>query len=66
MKLLVVAMGAAIAAIGVAGFVAPSALLDWWSRQGLLFMRAWAGVAILFGLFVVHAVPWGRGTRQLT
>jgi uncharacterized membrane protein len=37
------------------------ALLDWWSSQGLSFQRVWAGVAVLFGLFVVHTVNRPRG-----
>ena len=32
------------------------AMLGWWSRQGPLLMRAWAGVAVIFGLFIVYAV----------
>ncbi len=36
------------------------AMLDWWSSQGLLFMRAWAGVAVIFGLFIVYAVTSPR------
>ena len=36
------------------------AMLDWWSSQGLLFMRAWAGVAVILGLFIVYAVTSPR------
>ncbi len=36
------------------------AMLNWWSSQGLLFMRAWAGVALLFGLFIVYVVASPR------
>jgi hypothetical protein len=49
--------------IVVAGVITPffgvdraRAILDWWSGQGALVMRAWAGVAIAFGAFVVYAV----------
>ncbi len=37
------------------------AMLDWWSSQGSSFQRAWAGVAVLFGLFVVYTVNRPRG-----
>jgi len=36
------------------------AMLDWWSTQGSLFTRAWAGVAVVFGLFIVYAVTTPR------
>jgi uncharacterized membrane protein len=36
------------------------ALLDWWSTQGLWFTRVWAGVAVVFGLFIVYAVTTPR------
>ena len=36
------------------------ALLEWWSSQGLLFVRLAAGVAIAFGLFIFHAVASPR------
>lgn len=36
------------------------AMLDWWSIQGPLFTRAWAGVAVVFGLFIVYAVTTPR------
>jgi len=32
------------------------ALLRWWSAQGALFVRAWAAVALLFGLALAYAV----------
>jgi hypothetical protein len=32
------------------------AILGWFSSQGPLLMRAWASIAIVFGLFVAHAV----------
>jgi hypothetical protein len=54
-------------AIIVSGLLTPyfgveraQALLIWWGKQGLLFMRAWAGMALLFGLFVVYAVAYPR------
>jgi hypothetical protein len=51
----------------VAGLLGPlfgversQAMLSWFSSQGPLFMRAWAGVAVIFGLFVVYVVNRGR------
>jgi hypothetical protein len=54
----------------VAGAVTPffgvertRALFVWWSMQGLLFTRAWAMVAVAFGLFIVYTVtPPRRST----
>ena len=47
----------------VAGLLAPlfgversQAMLNWFSSQGPLFMRAWAGVAVVFGFFIVYVV----------
>jgi len=31
-------------------------LLNWWSEQGPVFMRVWAGFALGFGLFLAYAV----------
>lgn len=31
-------------------------LLDWWSARGPAFMRAWAGLALIFGLWLAYAV----------
>jgi len=51
----------------VAGLLAPSfglersqALLDVWSSRGPVFMRTWAAVALLFGLFIAYAVGSAR------
>ena len=51
----------------VAGLLAPSfglersqALLDAWSSRGPVFMRTWAAVALLFGLFIAYAVGSAR------
>ena len=51
----------------VAGLFTPSfgversrAMLDWWSTQDLLFTRALAIVAVVFGLFIVYAVTSPR------
>ena len=38
------------------------AIFDWWSSQGLMFMRLGAGVAVAFGLFIVYAVTLPRRT----
>ncbi|MDP9141246.1 MAG: hypothetical protein M3O62_10695 [Pseudomonadota bacterium] len=35
-------------------------LIDWWSALGPMFMRAWAGLAVVLGLFVVYAVSAAR------
>lgn len=54
-------------AIGVfvfaAGVVTPivgvdraQAMLTWWSGQGSVFIRAWACIAIAFGIFIIYAV----------
>jgi hypothetical protein len=47
----------------VAGLLAPlfgversQAMLNWFSSQGPLFMRAWASIAVIFGVFIVYAV----------
>jgi uncharacterized membrane protein len=49
--------------ITVAGVLTPffgversHAVFDWWSSQSALFMRAWSGLAVLFGLFVIYAL----------
>jgi hypothetical protein len=39
-----------------------NAMLDLWAAQGPIFMRAWAGVAVAFGLFIAYAVT---GPRRL-
>jgi len=31
-------------------------LLDWWSARGSTFVRAWAAIALAFGLFLAYAV----------
>jgi hypothetical protein len=36
------------------------AMLDWLSGQGPLFTRAWAGVAVVLGLFIVYATAGQR------
>jgi uncharacterized membrane protein len=47
----------------VAGLITPfvgtervRAIVDWWSSQGPLIMRAWAGFALAFGSFLVWAL----------
>jgi hypothetical protein len=51
----------------VAGLLGPwfglersQALLDLWSSRGAVFMRTWAAVAVMFGLFIAYAVGSGR------
>jgi uncharacterized membrane protein YidH (DUF202 family) len=36
------------------------ALFEWWQTQGYFFTRAWATVAVAFGLFIVYAVASPR------
>ena len=36
------------------------AIFEWWSTQGSTFTRAWACVAVVFGLFIVYAVAARR------
>jgi hypothetical protein len=50
-----------------AGLLTPSigiehsrAMLDWLLSQGPLFMRAWAGVVVVLGLFIVYAITGPR------
>ena len=51
----------------IAGVITPffgversRAMFEWWSTQGLYFTRAWAIVAVAFGLFIVYAVATPR------
>jgi hypothetical protein len=51
------------ALIVVAGVITPffgheraRAVVDWWSAQGPSFMRGWAVLAVIFGLFIIYAV----------
>jgi hypothetical protein len=51
----------------VAGLLGPwfgldrsQALLESWSSRGPVFMRTWAAVAMMFGLFIAYAVGSGR------
>ena len=31
-------------------------IVEWWSAQGVVFMRTWATVAVIFGIFIIYAV----------
>jgi uncharacterized membrane protein len=42
------------------GVEASQAMLGWFSSQGPLFMRAWASIAVVFGVFIVYAVNSSR------
>lgn len=42
------------------------AMLDGWSAQSPLFTRAWMGVPVVFGLFIVYAVTTPRRHGRLT
>ncbi len=51
----------------VAGLLGPwfglersQALLDAWSSRGPVFVRTWAAVAVMFGLFIAYAVGSAR------
>jgi hypothetical protein len=51
------------ALIVLAGLITPffgleraRAMVDWWSAQGPLFMRAWAALAVVFGLFIIYVI----------
>jgi uncharacterized membrane protein YidH (DUF202 family) len=51
----------------IAGVITPffgversRAIFDWWSTQGSFFTRAWAIVAVAFGLFIVYAITSPR------
>lgn len=53
----------------VAGIITPffgvertRAIIDWWSAQGTTFMRTWAVLAVIFGLFIIYAVATRRQT----
>jgi hypothetical protein len=53
--------------IMVAGLLTPffgveraQAMLTWWSSHGQAFMRAWAALAVAFGLFIIYAVASPR------
>lgn len=32
------------------------AIVEWWSAQGVVFMRTWATVAVIFGIFIIYTV----------
>lgn len=49
--------------IVLAGIITPfigvervRAIVEWWSAQGVVFMRTWATVAVIFGIFIIYAV----------
>ena len=51
------------ALIVIAGLLTPlfgveraQAMLKWWSEQGGQFMRGWAAVAVVFGVFIIYVV----------
>ncbi len=39
-------------------------MVDWWSASGPIFMRAWAAIAVVLGLFIVYAVSPPRRSAQ--
>ena len=44
----------------VFGVERAAVLLDWWSNQNTLLMRAWAMLAVIFGAFIIYAVATPR------
>jgi len=49
--------------IVLAGIITPfvgvervHAIVEWWSAQDVVFMRTWATVAVIFGIFIIYAV----------
>lgn len=52
-------LGALVVAGGVVtpflGLERARAMVDWWSAHGSSFMRAWAALALIFGLFIIYA-----------
>lgn len=54
------AIGVIIFAAGIftpiVGVERAQAMLTWWSAQGSVFMRAWACIAIAFGIFIIYSV----------
>jgi hypothetical protein len=35
-------------------------MFDWWAMHGSMFTRAWAALAVVFGLFVIYAITPSR------
>ena len=57
------------AIIVVAGIITPFAgveracgIVAWWVSQGIAFMRIWASIAVIIGLFIIYAVIPRRGS----
>ena len=52
-------LGALIVLAGVMtpffGVERARAIVDWWTVQGPLFMRAWAAIAVVLGLLIIYA-----------
>jgi hypothetical protein len=53
----------------VAGIITPffgvertRAIIDWWYAQGTTFLRGWAVLPVIFGLFIIYAVATRRRT----
>lgn len=51
--LFVIAAGVVTPLVGVERF---GRLLDWWAQRGATALRAWAAVALVFGLWLGYAV----------
>jgi hypothetical protein len=44
------------------GVVRTRAIIDWWSAQGTTFLRGWAVLPVILGLFIIYAVATRRRT----
>ena len=56
----------------IAGLLAPvfgvartQAMFDWIAGQGLSFVQAWVSLAVVFGLFIIHAVVYPGRPREI-
>jgi uncharacterized membrane protein len=60
------------AIIVIAGIITPfvgveraRGIVAWWISQGNVFMRIWASIAVIFGLFIIYAVNPRRRSASL-
>jgi hypothetical protein len=56
LKILAVVVIAAGVLMPLMGYPRYEALLAWWQRQPLVFVRSWCFVAIVFGAFVLWSI----------
>ena len=50
---------------GLVGVERARGIVAWWVGQGNAFMRIWALIAVIFGLFVIYAVIPRRRSASL-